>query len=153
MWRLLVRFSSCMVVFLFLFLWIWVCLPVKLFSSSLFTKTVFPNFVDYHYGRGCGGQHSKKKFKSHFLPFCSIRNNFNCQAQPKLIWSVFFISANHHTQESTETWIRAAENHTKPNRINGRQPQWKMTSMEDNLNGRRPQWKTYTMEDDHNGRQ
>ena len=27
-------------------------------------------------------------------------------------------------------------------KLNGRGPQWKMTSVEDNLNGRRPQWKT-----------
>ena len=35
----------------------------------------------------------------------------------------------------------------------GRQPQWKMTSMEvnsmkDDLNGRQPQWKTTSIEDD-----
>ena len=36
---------------------------------------------------------------------------------------------------------------------NGRQPQWKTTSMEDNLNGRQPIWKTTSMEDDINGRQ
>ena len=42
---------------------------------------------------------------------------------------------------------------TKPNSINGRQPQWKMTSMKDNLNGRQPKWKTTLMEDDLNGRQ
>ena len=28
------------------------------------------------------------------------------------------------------------------NNLNGRQPQWKTTSMEDNLNGRQPKWKT-----------
>ena len=33
------------------------------------------------------------------------------------------------------------------------EPQWKMTSMEDNLNGRQPQKKTTSMEDDLNGRQ
>jgi hypothetical protein len=36
--------------------------------------------------------------------------------------------------------------------LNGRQSQWKMTSMEDNPNGRQPngrrlQWKTITIED------
>ena len=36
--------------------------------------------------------------------------------------------------------------------LNGRQPQWKTTSMEDDLNGRQPQWKTTSMEDDLNGR-
>ena len=30
--------------------------------------------------------------------------------------------------------------------LNGKLPQWKTTSMEDNLNGRRPQWKTASME-------
>ena len=37
--------------------------------------------------------------------------------------------------------------------LNGRQPQWKTTSMEDNLNKRRPEWKTKSMEDELNGRQ
>ena len=37
--------------------------------------------------------------------------------------------------------------------LNGRQPQWKMTSFEDNLNGRQPWWKTTSMEDSLNGRQ
>ena len=37
--------------------------------------------------------------------------------------------------------------------LNGRQPQWKTTSIEDNLNERRPEWKTKSMEDDLNGRQ
>ena len=37
--------------------------------------------------------------------------------------------------------------------LNGKRPQWKTTSMEDDLNGRRPQWKTTTMEDNHNRRQ
>ena len=32
--------------------------------------------------------------------------------------------------------------------LNGRRPQWKTTSIEDDLNGRRPQWKTTLMEDD-----
>ena len=32
----------------------------------------------------------------------------------------------------------------------GRQPQWKMTSMEDELNERRPQWKTTSMKDNLN---
>ena len=40
--------------------------------------------------------------------------------------------------------------------LNGRQPQWKTTSMEDdlenNLNGRRPKWRTTLIEDDINGR-
>ena len=36
--------------------------------------------------------------------------------------------------------------------LNGRQPQWKMTSMKDNLNGRQPWWKIISMEDDLNGR-
>ena len=31
--------------------------------------------------------------------------------------------------------------------LNGRQPQWKMTSMEYDLNGRQPQWKKISMED------
>ena len=35
--------------------------------------------------------------------------------------------------------------------LNGRRPQWKMTSMEDDLNGRRPQWKTTSVEDDPYG--
>ena len=64
-----------------------------------------------------------------------------CQAQPKLSLAVFLISPTHPhppTWESTETWNKAAKNLTKPNSINGRQPQWKTTSMEDNLNGRRP---------------
>ena len=30
--------------------------------------------------------------------------------------------------------------------LNGRRPQWKTTSMEDNLNGRQPQWKKTLME-------
>ena len=34
-----------------------------------------------------------------------------------------------------------------------RQPQWKTTSMEDDLNGRRPQWKLTLKEDDLKGRQ
>ena len=34
--------------------------------------------------------------------------------------------------------------------LNGRQPQWKTTSMEDNLNGRQPQWKMTSMEDNLN---
>ena len=29
--------------------------------------------------------------------------------------------------------------------LNGRQPQWKTTSIEDNLNERQPQWKTTSM--------
>ena len=33
---------------------------------------------------------------------------------------------------------------------NGRRPQWKTTSMEDNLNERQPHWKTTSMEYDHN---
>ena len=37
--------------------------------------------------------------------------------------------------------------------LNGRQPQWKTTSMEDDLNGRRPQWKLTLKEDDLKGRQ
>ena len=37
--------------------------------------------------------------------------------------------------------------------LNGRQTQWKTTSMEDNLNGRRPQRKTTSKEDNLNGRQ
>ena len=37
--------------------------------------------------------------------------------------------------------------------LNGRQSQWKTTSMQDNLNGRRLQWKMTSMEDDCNGRQ
>ena len=37
--------------------------------------------------------------------------------------------------------------------LNGRRPQWKMTSIEDELNGRQPQLKTLSMEDDFNGRQ
>ena len=36
--------------------------------------------------------------------------------------------------------------------LNGRQPQWKTTSIEDDHNGRQPQWKTTSMEDDLNGR-
>ena len=32
--------------------------------------------------------------------------------------------------------------------LNGRQPQWKTTSMEDDLNGRLPQWMTTSMEED-----
>ena len=36
--------------------------------------------------------------------------------------------------------------------LNGRQPQWKKTSMEDNVNGRQPHWKTTSMEDDLNRR-
>ena len=36
--------------------------------------------------------------------------------------------------------------------LNGRQPQWKTTSMEDNPNGKRTQWKTTSIEDDVNGR-
>jgi hypothetical protein len=31
---------------------------------------------------------------------------------------------------------------------NGRQPQWKTTSAEDNLSGRQPHWKTTSVEDD-----
>ena len=31
--------------------------------------------------------------------------------------------------------------------LNGRQPQWKKTSIEEDLNGRQPQWKTTLMED------
>ena len=42
------------------------------------------------------------------------------------------------------------------NNLNEIQPQWNMTSMEDNLNGRQParqpQWKTTSIEDDLNGR-
>ena len=34
--------------------------------------------------------------------------------------------------------------------LNGRQPQWKTTSMEDDLNVRQPQWKTISMEYDLN---
>ena len=34
--------------------------------------------------------------------------------------------------------------------LNGRQPQWKTTSMEDNFIGRQPQWKTTSMEDNLN---
>ena len=34
--------------------------------------------------------------------------------------------------------------------LNGRRPQWKTTSMEDD--GRKPQWKTTLMEDDLNER-
>ena len=37
--------------------------------------------------------------------------------------------------------------------LNRRQTQWKTTSMEDNLNGRQPQWRTISMEDNLNGRQ
>ena len=40
----------------------------------------------------------------------------------------------------------------KKNPLNGRGPQWKMTSMEDNLNERRPQRKMTSIEDDLNGR-
>ena len=40
-----------------------------------------------------------------------------------------------------------------PQNLNGRQPQWKTTSMEDNLNGRELQWKMISMEDGLNGRQ
>ena len=41
--------------------------------------------------------------------------------------------------------------------LNGRQPQWKTTSMKDDLNGRRPQWrtpqwKTTSIEDNLNGK-
>ena len=32
--------------------------------------------------------------------------------------------------------------------INGRQPQWKTTSMEADLNGMKPQWRTTSMEED-----
>ena len=34
--------------------------------------------------------------------------------------------------------IKLPKTNTKPNSINGRRPQWKTTSMEDNLNGRQP---------------
>ena len=37
--------------------------------------------------------------------------------------------------------------------LNGKLPQWKMTSMEDDLKGRQPQRKKRLMEDDINGRQ
>ena len=33
-------------------------------------------------------------------------------------------------------------------KLNGRQPQWKTTSMEDNLNGIKCQWRTTSMEED-----
>ena len=36
---------------------------------------------------------------------------------------------------------------------NGRQPQLKKTSIEEDLNGRQNQWKTKSMEDKVNGRQ
>jgi hypothetical protein len=41
--------------------------------------------------------------------------------------------------------------------LSDRQPQWKMTSMDDSLSGRylserRPQWKTTPVEDDLSGR-
>ena len=36
---------------------------------------------------------------------------------------------------------------------NGRRPQWKTTSMEVNLYGRQTQWKTTLMKDNLNGRQ
>ena len=36
--------------------------------------------------------------------------------------------------------------------FNGRWPQWKTTSIEDNLYGRQPRWKTTLMEDNLNGR-
>jgi len=32
--------------------------------------------------------------------------------------------------------------------LNGRQPQWKTTSMKDDLNGRQTQWNRTSMEDD-----
>ena len=43
------------------------------------------------------------------------------------------------------------------NDLNGRQPQWKMTAMEEELNGsklngRQTQWKATSMEDELNGR-
>ena len=37
--------------------------------------------------------------------------------------------------------------------LNGRQPQWKTTSMEDKLNGKKPQWTMTSLEDEMNGRQ
>ena len=37
--------------------------------------------------------------------------------------------------------------------LNGRQPQWKVTSMKDDLNRRQTQWKMTSMEDKLNGRQ
>ena len=37
--------------------------------------------------------------------------------------------------------------------LNGRQPQWKITSMKDHINGRQPRWKTTAMEDEINVRQ
>ena len=36
--------------------------------------------------------------------------------------------------------------------LNGREPQWKTTSIEDDQTGRQPQWKTTSMEDGLNGR-
>ena len=36
--------------------------------------------------------------------------------------------------------------------LNGRRPQWKTTSIEDDLKVRQPQWKKTSMEDDINGR-
>ena len=49
--------------------------------------------------------------------------------------------------------MKSVQNHPKwQDDLNGRQPQWKMTSMEDDLNGRRLEWKTTSMEDDLNGR-
>ena len=37
--------------------------------------------------------------------------------------------------------------------LNGRRPQWKMTTIEDKLNGRWPKWRMTSMENDMNGRQ
>ena len=85
-----------------------------------------------------------------------MKNSFCCPLyfckpqSPSWAWLYFWFQPP--TRESTETWNKAAKNHTKPNSINGRRPQWKTTLMEDDLNGRQPQWKTTTMEDDHNER-
>ena len=45
------------------------------------------------------------------------------------------------------------EDNLNEDNLNERWPEWKTNSMEDNLNGRQPQWKTTSMKDDLNGRQ
>ena len=54
---------------------------------------------------------------------------------------------NHNGRQPQWKTTSMEDNH------NGRHSQWKTTSMEDNLNGRRPQWKTTSMKEDLNGRQ
>jgi hypothetical protein len=42
---------------------------------------------------------------------------------------------------SGRAWINFQKFQNMEDDLNGRRPQWKMTSMEDDSNGRRPQWK------------